>query len=74
LMLEEVEIDILEVLNQENQRMRAKEISSFIDVTYQLVGKRTGKLQESGLVDKEQKGTIVKSSITKKAINLYFSR
>lgn len=73
LMLEEVEIDILEVLNQENQRMRAKEISSFIDVTYQLVGKRTGKLQESGLVDKEQKGTIVKSTITKKAIDLYFS-
>ena len=73
LMLEEVEINILEVLNQENRRMRAKEISSFMDVTYQLIGKRTAKLQESGLVEKEQEGTVVKSSITQKSKDVYFS-
>ncbi len=73
LMLEEVEINILEVLNQENRRMRAKEISSFMDVTYQLIGKRTAKLQESGLVEKEQEGTVVKSAITKKSKDVYFS-
>ncbi len=73
LMLEEVEIEILEVLNQENQRMRAMEISSFMDVTYQLIGKRTRKLQESGLVEKEQEGTVVRNSITQKARDVYFS-
>jgi hypothetical protein len=72
LMLEEVEINILEILNQENRRMRAKEISSFMDVTYQLVGKRTTKLQESGLVEKEQEGTMVKNSITQKSKDIYF--
>ena len=74
LMLEEVEIEILEVLSQENQRMRAKEISSFMDVTYQLIGKRTGKLQESGLVEKEHEGTVVRNSITQKALDVYFSQ
>ena len=73
LMLEEVEIEILEVLNQEGIKMRAKDISSFMDVTYQLIGKRTAKLQESGLVEKEQEGSIVRSSITKKACDVYFT-
>lgn len=73
LMLEEVEIEILEVLNQEGRRMRAKEISSFMDVTYQLIGKRTAKLQESGLVDKDQEGTVVTSAITDKATEVYFT-
>lgn len=73
LMLEEVEIEILEVLNQEDRRMRAKDISSFMDVTYQLIGKRTAKLQESGLVEKEQEGTFVRNSITQKAKDVYFS-
>jgi hypothetical protein len=72
LMLEEVEIEILEVLNQENKRMRAKDISSFLDVTYQLIGKRTGKLQETGLVEKDQEGTYVRNSITQKAKDVYF--
>jgi predicted transcriptional regulator len=74
LMLEEVEIDILEVLAQEDKRMRAKEISAFMNVSYQLVGKRTAKLQESGFVDKEQEGTVVKSAITKKARDIYFGK
>lgn len=73
LMLEEVEIEMLEVLSQENRRMRAKEISSFMDVTYQLIGKRTAKLQESGLVEKESDNSIVRTSITQKARDVYFS-
>lgn len=73
LMLEEVEIDILEVLAQEGRRMRAKEISAFLDVTYQLIGKRTTKLQEAALVEKEQDGGIMRNSITQKAIDVYFS-
>jgi len=72
LMLAEVEIEILEVLSQEGSRMRAKDISSFMDVTYQLIGKRTGKLQESGLVEKEHEGSIVRNSITQKAKDVYF--
>lgn len=73
LMLAEVEIEILEILSQEGSRMRAKEISSFMDVTYQLIGKRTAKLQESGLVEKEHEGSIVRSSITQKAKDVYFT-
>lgn len=73
LMLQEVEIEILEVLNQEGNMMRAKDISSFMDVTYQLIGKRTSKLQESGLVEKEHEGSIVRNSITQKARDVYFS-
>lgn len=74
LMLAEVEIEILEVLSQEGSRMRAKEISSYMDVTYQLIGKRTAKLQESGLVEKEHEGSIVRNSITQKAKDVYFPK
>lgn len=72
IMLESVEIEILEVLNDEKSKMRASEISSLIDVTYQLVGKRTSKLQQMGLVDKNEKDGTVKSSITDKAKSVYF--
>ena len=74
IMLESVELDILNTLNEEARKMRAGEISSLIDVTYQLVGKRTSKLQDIGLVTKERDSpdNIMRSEITKRAKEIYF--
>ncbi|MCB9150802.1 MAG: transcriptional regulator [Caldilineaceae bacterium] len=72
IMLPEVELDILETLHTEVRAMRAGEISQLIDVTYQLVGHRTSKLQDMNLVDKRQDGAHMRSSITQRAIELYF--
>lgn len=72
LMLEPVELDILDVLNQETKPMRANEISAFIDVTYQLVGKRTTKMQEAGYIDKDASSGVTLNRMTALAKNLYF--
>jgi hypothetical protein len=72
-MLEEVELLILNVLFSERRAMRSVEISLLLDVTYQLVGKRTTKLREMGLVlkTKNEKGS-THNEITEKAIDTYF--
>lgn len=74
LMLEPVELEILSTLEDEKAPMRAGEISVLIDETYQLVGRRTSKLQEMGLVDKERDITDgrMKSRITNRAESTYF--
>jgi hypothetical protein len=71
-MLPPVELEILEVLKEEANPMRAGEIASLVDVTYQLVGHRTSKLQESGLVHKSSSDGASRSSITDKARERYF--
>lgn len=73
--LEPVELLILETLHAEGAEMAAGDISSMIDTTYQLVGRRTSKLQESGLIDKErdEKDRRMKSSITQMAEEIYFN-
>ena len=73
IMLEPVELDIIETLKTEKKKMRAGEISALIDKSYQLIGKRTGKLQEMGLVDKERNSKDkTTNKITQRAINTYF--
>ena len=74
LMLEGVELQILETLNAEDEAMRAGEISALIDATYQLVGRRTAKLQDRGFVTKsrsEEDGKM-RSKITERAEGIYF--
>lgn len=71
-MLPPVELEILEVLNEEASPMRAGQIASLVDVTYQLVGHRTSKLQESGLVQKSSSDGTPRSRITDKARERYF--
>jgi hypothetical protein len=71
-MLPQVELAILEVLNEEGGAMRAGKIASLIDSTYQLVGRRTSKLYEMGLVKKVANDSVTRSSITGKARQLYF--
>jgi hypothetical protein len=72
LMLEKVELEILETLHDEGKKMRAKEISALINTTYQLVGKRTTKLQQMNLVDKSEIDGDMRNSITDRAKSIYF--
>jgi len=72
LMLPEVEVEILGVLKDEDRRMRAKEISALINTTYQLVGKRTTKLQQMNLIHKDDSEGDMKSEITPMARSVYF--
>ena len=52
--------------------MRASEIAALVDVTYQLVGRRTVKLNEMGLVHKTLQEGVSRSTITDKARRRYF--
>jgi len=74
LMLEEVELNILSTLYIEENEMAAGEISSLIDVSYQLVGHRTSKLRDFGLVEKERSDSDnrMRSALTEKALATYF--
>lgn len=74
LMLEPIELEILSTLNSEKIPMRAGDISALVDETYQLVGRRTSKLQEMGLVAKERDvlDGRMKSRITGRAESTYF--
>ncbi len=72
--LDPIEIQILTVLDDEGVPMRASEISALIDSTYQLVGKRTTKLHDVGLVQKQrdEKNGKMRSEITDRAKRTYF--
>ncbi|MBE0472397.1 MAG: MarR family transcriptional regulator [Methyloprofundus sp.] len=74
IMLEPVELEIVSVINDENRRMRAGEISALIDTTHQLVGRRTSKLQDMGLIVKErdERDNHMKSTITQRCKDTYF--
>lgn len=72
LKLEEVELDILEVLNAEGREMRAGEVSALIDRSHQLIGRRTSKLRDNSLVEKETKNNVTLNRITDKAKDIYF--
>lgn len=74
LMLEEVELEILAALEESDQWMRAGEISLLVDATYQLVGSRTGKLQQQGLVLKEVVDGHRRSRIRDEAREIYFKK
>jgi hypothetical protein len=72
IMLPPVELEILQTLNEEGEALRAGEIGSLVDATYQLVGHRTSKLQEMGLVQKGFHDGANRSKITSKARQRYF--
>ena len=71
-MLPPVELEILETLSEEAVPMRAGEIAGLVDATYQLVGHRTAKLAEMGLVEKSVKDNVTRSVLTQKAKSRYF--
>ncbi|WP_342618212.1 PHD finger domain-containing protein [Rhodoferax sp. GW822-FHT02A01] len=73
LMLEPIELRILECLEDESRPMRAGEIAPLIDATHQLVGRRTSKLNEQGLVEKKKDVTGHSiSTMTERARATYF--
>ncbi len=74
IMLEPIELEIVTTLNDEGTRMRAGEISALIDTTHQMVGKRTSKLQEMGLVskDRDPQDGRMKSQLTDTCEEIYF--
>jgi hypothetical protein len=74
IMLDPVELEILGALHDESRAMRAGEISTLLDITYQLAGKRTEKLRDMDLVSKETIEGAKKSAITPKATSIYFSQ
>lgn len=76
IMLEPIELDIVMTLNEEGKEMRAGEIAALIDVTHQLVGRRTSKLQDMGLVYKfrDQDDGRMKNILTDRCENTYFSQ
>jgi predicted transcriptional regulator len=71
-MLPPVELEILESLHEEGSPMKAGEIAALVDTTYQLVGHRTSKLHQMGLVHKTTKDGANRSTITDKARQRYF--
>jgi hypothetical protein len=71
-MLEQIDLDILDVLNNENRPMRAKEISEFIDVSHLSVGKRTSRMKDLGYIDKKTENGVVTNTITDSAREVYF--
>ena len=75
IMLDPIELSIVTTLNDENRKMRAGEISGLIDTTHQMVGKRTSKLQEMGLVEKcrDTADGKMKSCLTARCKELYFT-
>lgn len=72
IMLEPVELEILAALDESGEWMRAGEISLLIDCSYQLVGRRTSRLQDQDLVRKQNVDGHRQSKITKKARDIYF--
>jgi hypothetical protein len=74
IMLEPVELEIVNAINEEKKKMRAGEISALIDTTHQLVGRRTSKLQDMGLIlkDRDDSDGHMKSALTKRCEETYF--
>jgi hypothetical protein len=72
IMVEPIEYEILQTLHDEGEPLRAKQISTLLDVTYQLVGKRTDKLQDMGYVEKKQIEGQKRSKLTNIAISTFF--
>ena len=73
IMLAPVELEIVTTINEEGHEMRAGEIAALIDTTHQLIGRRTSKLQDMGLIRKfrDEEG-IMKNEITERCENTYF--
>lgn len=75
IMLEPVELEIVTTLKEESYKMRAGEIAALIDATHQLVGRRTSKLQDMGLVKKirDDEGKM-RNELTDRCERTYFEQ
>lgn len=73
-LLPEVELGILHEIHKSDKSLRAKEIAEELDCSYQLIGRRAKKLDESmGLISREDEaGQKVVYKLTENAKNEYF--
>lgn len=73
IMLDPIELEIVSTLYDESRSMRAGEIAGLLDTTHQLVGRRTSKLKDMGLVIKSRdEDGVMRNSITERCENTYF--
>jgi hypothetical protein len=73
IMLDPIELEIVSILHDEGNAMRAGEIAGLLDTTHQLVGRRTSKLKEMGLVKKDRHDDGgMRNSLTERCQNTYF--
>ena len=75
ILLEKVELSILNYLHLNEKPASASEIAGNLDTNRQLIVRRTKKLQDLGLVDKDNQSVINKTmnTLTDKARDLYFA-
>lgn len=75
IMLDPIELEIVTTIFDENDDMRAKEIAALLDTTHQLVGRRTSKLRDMGLVSKVRDDDgAMRNSITNRCRKTYFDQ
>lgn len=73
IMLDPIELEIVSTIHEEGGAMRAGEIAGLLDTTHQLVGRRTSKLKDMGLVSKTRHDDgSMRNSITERCARTYF--
>lgn len=72
-LLPAIELGLLHELNASNEKMYARDLSEELDISSHLIAKRAKKLdEEKGLVERDRSESLIKYSISKKAIKYYF--
>ncbi|TBL62231.1 winged helix-turn-helix domain-containing protein [Hafnia paralvei] len=71
-LLPKLELTILHELHKSGEEMLARDIAEELDVSSQIIAKRSEKMDRKGLVSRDKTGTLIKYSITEKAIDGYF--
>lgn len=71
-LLPQVELMILHELHKSGRKLLARDIAEELDVSSQLIAKRSEKLERNRYVSRDKSGTLIKYSITQKALTDYF--
>ncbi|EGQ9899698.1 hypothetical protein ACTJ2Q_001792 [Vibrio cholerae] len=73
-LLPAIDLGLLHELNSSNEKMYARDISEELDISSHLIAKRAKKLDEDkGLIDRDRTESLIRYSISKKAIDEYFN-
>uniref|UniRef100_UPI001F373C92 MarR family transcriptional regulator n=1 Tax=Cronobacter dublinensis TaxID=413497 RepID=UPI001F373C92 len=71
-LLPRLELMILHELHKAGEKILARDIAEELDASSQLIAKRAEKLDKKGLVLRDKSDSLIKYSITNKAIEGYF--
>lgn len=71
-LLPKLELMILHELHKSGDKILARDIAEELDVSSQLIAKRSEKMDRKDLVSRDKTGSLIKYSITEKAIEGYF--